>query len=546
MDERLISETLLEAQEKKHKKAETDEALEYGVVIYTDGGADRVLENGQPIFVGGSGIHGYLFANTPTKTGCGVNGYVATNFGYVVNGQLERGVETQNIYVDGPSTTFPVKQITPIAYFDSIGSHHNSTNNVAEANAFLRALDIAERLYHEVKIKRVHFRMDSKYVMNNVCDRNFYIANGYKLRSGREQANKELWMEVYARLEELSVHDVTWTVEWTEGHTDYFGNIQADRLATAGLTAAKNGHYFDTLKILPAQGRWSSSNSIDFKSNPALYFLADMKWYHNPTLEIEKRDDGLHAIYVGTHPSKEPESTGQPKPDTTLAVVLVKERPKQLDVLNEFARKLDRVENGFETHGTFYGNISNFLKPEFEEELVTFGDRFMMVNHHNKQLVTYDNKEVLKRLTPAYIETKQMNKFRGLLFILERIVDGKLNRHETLTDITDFIYKREKDKKGNEVWKNMLDSEPSFKVPVKFIRYNTDYVYEEDILDVTLTYGITAPRRRVLGGIKDHNPKVLIFTSFEPYIGFRYYTVIQLPSGEYGIWTNWENNLRYF
>ncbi len=546
MDDLLISAALIEAQEKKHKKAETDDPLEYGLVIYTDGGADRVLENGQPTFMAGSGIHGFLYANTPTKIGSGINGYTTSDYGYIVNGQLDRGVTGADIYAEGPIQNIAIRQISPIVYFDGISSLHNSTNNVAEATAFLRSLDIVERIHNQVGLKRVHYRVDSKYVIQNVCDRKFYISNGHRLRSGREQANKELWIEIYARLEELSVLGITWTIEWTEGHSDYFGNIQADRLATAGLTAAKNGHYFDTLKVLPAQGRWNSGSGIDFKTNPAIYFLTDMKWYHNPTLEQDVRTDGLNAIYVGTHPSKEPESTGQPKPDTIMAIALVKDKPKQLDILNDLARRLDRIENGFETHGTFYGNVTNFIKPEFEEELINFGDRFLMVNHHTKQMVTFDGKEVLRRLSPAYVETKQMEKFRLLHDILDRFVDNKLFKHETVTDITKNIYSIETDKKGKEVWKNILDSEPAFRLPVKYIRYDADYVYEEDILDITLTYGITAPRRRVLSGVKDYSPKISILTTFEPFIGFRYYTIIQLPTGEYGIWTNWENNLRYF
>ena len=546
MDDLLVATTLIEAQEKKHKKAEVTEELEYGMVIYTDGGAERVLDNGTPIFVSGSGIHGYLYANTPTKVGSGINGYTTSDYGYIVNGQLDRGVKGQDMYVESPEQNIAIRQISPIIYFDGISSLYNATNNVAEATAFLKSLDLVERIHKQVGLKRVHYRADSKYVIQNVCDRNFYISNGHRLRSGREQANKELWIEIYARLEELSVLGITWTIEWTEGHSDFFGNIQADRLATAGLTAAKNGHYFDTLKVLPAQGRWNSGSGIDFKANPAIYFLADMKWYHNPMLEEESRTDGFYPLYVGTHPSKEPESTGQPKPDTIMAIALVKEKPKQLEILNDFARRLDRIENGFETHGTFYGNVSNFIKPEFEEELINFGDRFLLVNYQTKQMLTFDGKEVLRRLTPAYVETKQMEKFRQLSDILDRVVHDKLFRHEALTDVTDKIYSIETDKKGKEVWKNILDNEPAFRLPVKYIRHNTDYVYEEDILEVTLTYGITAPRRRVLSGVKDHSPKILILTSFEAYAGFRYYTIIQLPSGEYGIWTNWENNLRYF
>ena len=73
---------------------------------------------------------------------------------------------------------------------------------------------------------------------------------------------------------------------------------------------------------------------------------------------------------------------------------------------------------------------------------------------------------------------------------------------------------------------------------------DANHVYQTLEADVTLTYGTTAPRYRVFGGIKDHNPKVFVLTTYEPVTGFRYYTVTKLSTGEWGIWSNPNGNLQ--
>lgn len=541
----LVSEELIEAQVKKHEKAGVTEELEYGLVIYTDGGADRVISNGAPVYVAGYGIHGFVYANTPTKVGAGVNGYTVCDYGYALNSRVTQNIKKSNLYrVTEFELPQGLQQVQPVAYIDGVGSLFEATNNVGEATSFLRSLDIVERAYHQLGIKRVHFCADSKYVIGNTLQRYFFIENGWKLKSGKPVANQELWAEIAARMEELAALPIEWTIEWVEGHSDNFGNIQADKLASAGLVAAMNGHYFDHLKVSPAQGHWSTSNALDFKVNPSLYFLVDSKWYHDSSFELESRADGLTPLFLGNH--DEPERVGQPDGDTTIAIALVKEPPRQLPYLVNVARSLDYTANGFETHGMFFGNMNNLLKPEFEEQIINFQDRFLMINNHKKQVLTFDKKDIVTRLSPPYIVGEQLRKFRELHDTIDRVVDKKLFKHEALTDITHVVYDISVDKKGKEVWKCKLDNEPFFKADVKVRQHNADYVYEECIYDVTLTYGITAPRRRVLSGIKDHNPKIYVLTTFDAYIGFRYFLIVELPNGEYGIWTNPDANLRVF
>lgn len=545
LEDLLIPGDLIEAQEKKHEKSSVEAPLEYGLNIYTDGGC--VLGNpalGIPN-LSGYGIHSFLFVNTPTKTGSGINGYTTTDRGYILNSHVTRCIKAANIYKPEEGiSALGVSQVQVLAYLDGYGSLCDATNNVAEATAFLKSLDIVERAYNQLKVKTVHFGIDSEYVIKNVLTRFELIQNNYINKTGKELANKDLWIEIFARLEELSQLDIVWTVEWIKGHSDNFGNIQADRLATIGRVAATNYHFFDELRVYPAQGHWSKNNTVDFKDQPAYYFLADTKWYYDPTMEFEKRSDDLHPIFVGIH--DDVERIGQPNGDVNVAIALVKEPPKHLTALAEIATKLDRVDKGLEVNGMFFGNMNNLLKPEIEEQVTSHADKFMITNMHKKQIVSYDKKEIITRLDPPYVSRKQMERFQAIHDVIDRVIDNKLLKHEKLTEVTDHFYDVKVDAKGKKTVKLNIGNEAATKVDVGVIKYNADYVYEECIYDVTLTYGITAPRRRVFSGIKDNDPKVFVLTSYEAHIGFRYYTIIQLPSGEYGIWTNPHANCRYF
>lgn len=546
LKEPLINQELVDAQIKKHEKSDTPDALEFGLVLYTDGGSDRIAgQNGQPVFVAGYGVHGYVYANTPTKVGAGISGYSVTDYGYSLNTQINQNILASNFYnvnvIDKPTG---LSQVQAVAYVDGVGGLYDATNNIGEATALLRAMDFVERAYHQLAIKRVHFCIDSEYVINNAMNRFTYLENGWKLKSGKPVANQDLWMEIAARFEELSTMGVEWTVQWVKGHSDNYGNIQADKHATAGRIAAMNGHYFDHFKSSPAQGHWNNSNANDLKNDPAQYFLVDNKWYYDTQMEAEVRVDGLIPMFLGNH--DEDHRVGQPDGDSSLCIALMKQVPELFGSMVETARRLDRVANGLETHGVFYGNVNNLLRPDFQEQLKEFEDRFLVINAASKQVTSFDKRDLITRLSPAYISNLQMEKFQTLHDVIDRVVDNRLFKHEALTDITDQFFDISTDAKGKTVVKLKIDTDPSIKVPCKVIKYNADYVYEECMSDATLTYGITAPRRRVFSGIKDHSPKVYILTSFEAFAGFRYYTVISLPNGEYGIWTNPAANLRVF
>lgn len=545
-DENIIPVDLIEAQVKKHEKADIGEELYYGAVVYTDGGGLLGNPHQNIPNTAGYGIHGYLYVNTPTKTGAGVTGYTLSNYGYIANNQLSHPLTGYNIYKpEMGELRFTPYHAQPVVYFEGLGGLCDATNNVGEATAFLKALDVIERAAKEVPLKYAHFRIDSKYVINGILSRFDYIANNWVNKTGKVVANKDLWVEISARLEELSSLGLEVTVEWVKGHSDFFGNIQADKLATAGLVAASNQHYFEHLKIMPAQGKWSSGNAVDFKEHPEYYFMVDANWYYDPQYPITENEMGLKTLCFGNHDKQE--NIGQPKGDTFLSVAMVKEIPKTMERMISIARKLDRIDSGLETHGMFYAQSNVLLKPDFAEQLNTFDECLLHVNSTKKMIKTYDKKEVLSRVHPPYISFKQMEKFSELNTLLHRVIKGELQPHEHLNDVTDVFYEKTVNKKGKVSFKVKIDNEPFLKQNVVVNVNDANNVYCELSSNVTLTYGITAPRRRVISGLKDFDPKIYILTSlFERQVGFRYYFIIELPTGEYSIWTNAEANLRLF
>lgn len=528
----LIDPILIEAQIKKHLKTESPIPLTFGVNIYTDGGCKNRDA--------GYGVHGFVFCNTPVKVGCGVTGYSVTDYGYIVNNKLAQGVAVSDMFNLAARGRRDVQIVQPFAYFDGSGSLMDSTNNIGETVAFIRSVELVERLHRELAINKVHFCIDSKYVINNILTRFNIIENDWCNRSG-PIANKEYWQEAFSKLEALANLGIEWTIEWVEGHSDNFGNIQADRLATKGRVAAENNYSYDRFNIQPAQGRWGATG-VDVKSNPAMYFMMDSKWYYDPLMEHEDRDDGLVPLFLGNHDDHE--HAGQPNARDCLSIGLFRNPPKHLLRLVDVADRLNRLENGYEVRSAFCGVVNNILKPEFEDQILTDGSGFVLVNAETKVALTYDEKEIIRSFSPPLLSIQLMNNFMALHDIIDRVVTGKLMPGDYLSDVTHLFYGALESTKNKNLLKVITPNEASVKAKVGISIPDANHVYQTSEVEITLTYGTTAPRYRVFGGIKDHDPKVYVLTTYEPATGFRYHTIVKLSTGEWGIWSNPHGNLQ--
>jgi ribonuclease HI len=529
----LIEESILDDLKTKHQKA-TEEPLSLGVVFYTDGGG----QIGQ-VYIGGYGYHGFVHANTPTKTGPGCNGYNVTDKGYMVK-SLPEGAKVE-VTVDPRLTNVePYKTASsprmPVVYLNGRGSLLDATNNVAEAEAFNKAVEAIVKLNSQVKLNSVHLRIDSRYVIGAVKNRFKYRESDWRRADGQPLANREMWIEILDNLDKaLEVVDCPWSIEWVKGHSEYLGNHVADRLATSGLNAGMNDYFFDELVVRPAQGYWSNAG-VDVGMH---YFMADQKWYTYINDEAPKTSDGKFIFFMGTH--EEDERVGQLISDQTQSVAFISNPPKTLEAVRNIGATIDPITTTLQTNGIWCGHLNNLMSADVAELVNNHGGKLLSLNGYGKTITSH-GKELLYRLT-GRLENAAMVRYHYLSDLLETVQAGSLDDRMVLNDVTDYFLKTTEGKKKSET-KLIASADASIKLPLKVnVKNPVDSMYSEITIDVTLTYGITLPRRRIIGGVKDQKPKVWVLTVFEPFVGFRVYTIVQLENGDIGLWTNVASNL---
>ena len=104
------------------------------------------------------------------------------------------------------------------------GGHHTSTNNIMEMTAVVKALEKCL----ELDEKDVTVYTDSKYVKLGITEwSKKWRANGWKTSTGKDVANKELWVRIFELIELMR----TVTIEWVRAHSTNEKNNEVDELA---------------------------------------------------------------------------------------------------------------------------------------------------------------------------------------------------------------------------------------------------------------------------------------------------------------------------
>ena len=105
------------------------------------------------------------------------------------------------------------------------GSSKDTTNNIMELTAVIKALDSLKEQCHVV------LTTDSTYVKDGITDWiKTWKSNGWKTANKKAVKNQELWKH----LDILSTkHDIEW--KWVKGHSGHPGNEHADALANEAI-----------------------------------------------------------------------------------------------------------------------------------------------------------------------------------------------------------------------------------------------------------------------------------------------------------------------
>tara|TARA_B100000287_G_C20662192_1_gene790530 strand:- start:445 stop:891 length:447 start_codon:yes stop_codon:yes gene_type:complete len=105
------------------------------------------------------------------------------------------------------------------------GSSADTTNNIMELTAVIKALDTLKEPCHVV------LTTDSNYVKDGITDwiKNWRL-NGWKTSNKQPVKNQDLWRQ----LDTLSAkHVIEW--KWVKGHSGHPGNEHADALANEAI-----------------------------------------------------------------------------------------------------------------------------------------------------------------------------------------------------------------------------------------------------------------------------------------------------------------------
>ncbi len=513
----------------------------YGMVIYCDGGCVQVRANEHG--PGGAGVHGYLYDYAIPKviSGC-PQGYTLTDVGYMESAILPRKAGSEDIehwskvnsIIKHPhlknfsskdmAGSYLAKRVNPIGYFNMMDHLPKpTTNNRAEMTAMFHGLN--EALKVRDLVKRIHIRMDSRYVRDGFVR---YIegwkSSQWKSRDG-DVKNVDLWLQMdELRQIILKEMDIFVTLEWVEGHTDYYGNIQADKNATKAKIAT--GMREPVMSIV--------GNKDYFKATHEFNKLLQVpRWYYSTGEESDYKDKKI--FYVGRHGDAEQDLNFASKmADLMYGVVITDDDP----VLAKLRHDFDNRSRRWQEDLIFFTSLNIVFSRETYDELMEHGLKF--TNQTGKTIERHDEEVIALHATPVNSAFVGLDFLLTMRRLLISYLEDKLNDKYVLTDITGNIYGYKEGKKGESERYTLPDDSPTLVVNANH-RHGDGAVLSHEVI---LSRGIDIPRRNLFLGIVDDDPKVQLVTWHEGPYTFRYATICTTSKGDAAIWLGAYSNLR--
>lgn len=538
-NEFMIDPLIIEDAQKRYTKALGEDAppMRFGVCLYTDGGGKIETNYGlNNVYNASYGVHAYVYIKDFTvKQGNGVTGYTLTDRGYILNGMVVADIEITDVQFNKTPEKIKVKaktDIVPLVYFNCKGGLEGGTNNTGESTAFMEALLFVGAISKQIPVEEICVVLDSDYVIGNFLSLDKYHQNGWRKRDGNQIANLDLWKQIDQVYRDNITPEQNFCLYWTKGHDDNFGNQQADVLASRALVGAVNGYYGIDKTISPAKGFWS-------KRIPDIHpFLLETNWYFKNTIPYQK-EDGRVALCLGLHDMKADERYCQPNSTDNFALVYLNEIPPVMENIYALSKEVGQEDCGYSYDNIFYSNLRNVLNQQGMEFIEDNKGQNIRRDINRRRLLLPNKKTVAVMFDPPRLAPNAFTQHYPLLDdILQRIANGTLRQNETLNDVTDTFFET-KVVKGKEENILAIGNNIRYPVAVKYKRADTvDSVYKDFDTEVILTLGITAPRRRVLSSIKDLTPKVSVLTVLDSGTQLHFYTIVELSTGEMGIWTN--------
>lgn len=531
-------------------KIKADESKEpKHIVIYCDGGCNNGDQEASR--VGYSGIHGFIASGHGEQTD---KGYHYTKRGYFKTG-LFTGPDNKKLVSSFATSLGGVRQtvhshpLKALATFDAglrlpESAKFPNTNNRAEAMGLYFALVIATPLIASGHVASVHLRVDSEYVLNSMTKwlagwaKNNYVSNGNAVK------NDDIWRLVQTYQHLIKSDKLEFTMEWVRGHTDFLGNIRADKNAgEAKLYPADNPVQFKIDDVREAQlvvetdGKKAPKAEKLVPLNIPAMLLAYPRWYYYSEIK-EERAKPKRYYYVGRH--------GEKNNDVEYGYMMsqVVYGVTYCDRCEPFEMLADSFEEQSDTRRWDEQDIYIVDTKLLSSKDVIADVTLNGLAYVDKEEGTYSiGKKVLaSRKHPVVAGYAALDQLEFLKRMLEKYVDKDLPVTTCVTDITEHFYGYKKKGKSEELIRSTNDLiDPLMKVKVDH-QHTPESPRQSHW--VKLSRNMDYPLRRPFVGSMDKEPKVEILTWHEGSRAFRYAIVLTDNSGDASIWCAIYSNLR--
>lgn len=486
----------------------TDASTELRALIYTDGGC-RPSSRGYA----GWGMHGYLYTDTPAKTGTGCK-HLITRDGYNAEGSGK-------------------PDISVLKYVNGFGALPGvSTNNAAEVTALIRALELCMR--EGVKFLKV--RADSNYTINGYKSwMHGWVKRNWKDQQGQPIINQELWIRAYELHTELAATGFKIEFQHVKGHSGEFGNENADKMATAGVMSGMNGVYEEILELSDAKGYWGTSRENNrMLSHPFRYFSAQG---HVDVMT----EDGRHIFYTGKMKRDDLEMVGKKISDSSLAIIYLKENDT---VLQQICQSMADMVAGTYS-GMMIADMGEILKPAQYASLTQFGPRLLVRNTEVRRLIDGPTDTLLcEEARPPFLSFRLVDTLQAMENNFKHYLNGSFGL-VTPTDITDILYETSTVGKDDKA-KTVVKLKPTIIPGLRTLNVKANYAKAGGgigVVDLVLTMDQDIPDRNTLSALAAEGVRVTMVTWAESDSAIRFATVIEV-NGDAAFWAGAYSNLK--
>lgn len=499
-------------------KKETTQDYSNRAVFYTDGSA----KPRNPGYTGWS-VHGYVYSDKPTTKGAG----------------HPKVAPTESGYVDKSTKPTPIDLVN---YYDFMGwSGELSNNNAAEVYGCAAAIKYASTI---PKLKEITIYSDSQYAVRGIKEwLPTWVANNWTKRDGSPTPDQEAWKELLSHITPLYDNKTKITVQWVKGHSDNFGNIQADQLASIAGTRSILDKKASTKELI---------------SEPTGYWKAETERHPmiglNGMFFMTDADKNTKGEYYLCNQTKSHEFIGRNDVSSSYGYVILKEpdrllemvRARQLQQSREFATlvmaRVDRVYDkavctALEKHGDIV-----FKRVSEQNHNMHFINEDAMVKPVKKDGGADKEMPITEELYPPLLALRCVEACSMLKGLTEQFIkaDGapELDQHE-IFDITSQYFDQVADKHG--------EIKSSFKKTIhvstqSMITRVTAFGREMDIQQVFTIHILNRNNLKRLEGTKVQI--WLVVRKVSPN-AVRYTTVIR-SDDDWSAWGGLHSNLKVF